>query len=199
MKNYLVLIFLLLYVITFQTTTAQLLNPPSTLPLCDLTLYPEPGVNCTDTDTEGGNQENPGGGGTQENPRTTQICKSILEQEGGVDQELRGSIVPCGRVVHQCDSDTTNDQCEFNHIFVLVNNLVRNFITVIFAPLLVVVLMYIGFLFIKDQAAAKVKAKALLLRLLIGTFFVLGAWLIVRFILLSLGVVDPQLLQLFPN
>ena len=66
----------------------------------------------------------------------------------------------------------------------------RNFITVVFAPLLVLILMYIGVLFVKDQAAAKTKAKMLLSRLLIGTFFVLGAWLVVSFILNALETKD---------
>jgi hypothetical protein len=101
--------------------------------------------------------------------------------------ELETSIIPCGRQVHICYSPE-NAQCEFKHLFILVNNMARSFIVVVFAPLLTIVLMYIGFLFIKDQAGAKVKAKALLLRVLIGTFFVLGAWLVVNFILSALNV-----------
>ena len=81
-------------------------------------------------------------------------------------------------------------ECDFSHLFVLVNNMARSFITLVFAPLLTITLMYIGFLFIKDQAAAKTKAKMLLSRLLIGTFFVLGAWLIVNFILSALETTD---------
>lgn len=129
--------------------------------------------------------------------RSKKICAEIEKQEGGLAAEINASIVPCGRVVHQCDEDQTNNQCEFKHIFILVDNLARNFITVVFAPLIVGILVYIGFLFIKDQASAKVKAKALLLRVLTGTFFVLGAWLIVRFILVSLQVSDSQLLNIF--
>lgn len=134
-----------------------------------------------------------------QNPAVSNVCKEIAAQEGGIQRELERSIVPCGRAVHQCTPDNkTNinilgdDECEFRHLFVLVNNLVESFITNIFAPMLVIILMYIGFLFIKEQAAAKVKAKALLLRVIVGTFFVLGAWLIVNFLLSSLGV-DSQI------
>lgn len=133
-----------------------------------------------------------------QDPRVANVCKEIAAQEGGIQRELERSIVPCGRAVHQCTPDTGNintlgdDQCEFRHLFVLVNNLVSSFITNIFAPMLVIILMYIGFLFIKEQAAAKAKAKALLLRVIVGTFFVLGAWLVVNFLLSSLGV-DSQI------
>ena len=110
-------------------------------------------------------------------------CSSIEQSE------LESSIVPCGRKVHIC-YDEANANCEFKHLFVLVNNLARSFIFVVFAPLLTITLMYIGFLFIKEQAAAKAKAKALLWRVLVGTFFVLGSWLIVNFVLNALEATD---------
>lgn len=128
----------------------------------------------------GGNDEGNEGTGGNTKPG---YCASI-----SID-ELDSSIIPCGRKVHICYAEE-DANCEFKHLFVLVNNMARNFIMVVFAPLLVIVLMYIGFLFIKDQAQAKVKAKMLLSRLLIGTFFVLGAWLIVNFILNSLEVTE---------
>ncbi|MFZ2151848.1 MAG: pilin [Minisyncoccia bacterium] len=122
------------------------------------------------------------------NETNEKICAQIAAQPGGIQKELDDSIVPCGRAVHQClEAPRGNEQCEFRHLFVLVNNLVSNFITKIFAPLLVIVLMYIGFLFIKEKAGAKTKAKMLLTRVLVGTFFVLAAWLIVNFILQALG------------
>ena len=133
-----------------------------------------------------------------QSPSVVNICKEISAQEGGIQKEIEDSIVPCGRPVHQCTVDSQNvnilgdDECEFRHLFVLVNNLVSKFITNVFGPILIIMFVYIGFLFIKEQAAAKAKAKALLLRVLIGTFFVLGAWLIVNFLLSSLGV-DSQI------
>ena len=119
------------------------------------------------------------------------ICEDIIAEVGSIQAEERSSIVPCGRAVHQCEGATPgNEQCEFRHLFILVNNIVSRFITVVFAPLLVIVLTYIGFLFIKDKAGAKTKAKELLMKVLIGTFFVLAAWLIVNFILNALGAED---------
>lgn len=128
-----------------------------------------------------GEGDAPPGGGEGDNKPS--YCSSIDQRE------LRSSIIPCGRKVHIC-YDEENAQCEFRHLFVLVNNMARNFITVVFAPLLVLILMYIGVLFVKDQAAAKTKAKMLLSRVLIGTFFVLGAWLVVSFILNALETKD---------
>lgn len=126
--------------------------------------------------------------GEVRNETNEKVCAQIAAQPGGIQKELNDSIVPCGRAVHQClEAPRGNEQCEFRHLFVLVNNLVSNFITKIFAPLLVIVLMYIGFLFIKEKAGAKTKAKMLLMRVLVGTFFVLAAWLIVNFILQALG------------
>ena len=119
--------------------------------------------------------------------RCAQLEADLTEEGITLEEELNGSIVPCGRLAHQCDSNDSNDQCGFDDLFVLVNKMVARFITVVFAPLLTIVLMYIGFLFIKEGAPARVKAKQLLFRVLIGTFFVLGAWLIINFILSALG------------
>ena len=110
-------------------------------------------------------------------------CSEITEAD-------KGDVIPCGTKWHTCNENGKNAECEFSHLFVLINNMARSFITLVFAPLLTITLMYIGFLFIKDQAAAKTKAKMLLSRLLIGTFFVLGAWLIVNFILSALETTD---------
>jgi len=173
---------------------AQALVPPP-LPPCGPPLAPTTpcavvpigtvqivgnGGNIDPVSGNGGNIDPVSAGGG--NVRQSKICDSIKAQEGGVDAELEGSIVPCGRAAHQCDGDPSNDQCQFSHLFILVNNLVKNFITVVFAPLVVIMITYIGFLFIKEQAGAKAKAKQLLWRLLVGTFFVLAAWLIVNFI-----------------
>jgi len=137
-----------------------------------------------DTVDLGGDEDNGGNGGNDDvvGEKPT-YCSSIDRAE------LDSSIVPCGRKVHIC-YDEVNANCEFKHLFVLVNNLARSFIFVVFAPLLTITLMYIGFLFIKEQAAAKAKAKALLWRVLVGTFFVLGSWLIVNFVLDALDASD---------
>ena len=131
---------------------------------------------------QGTNEPPIDGNGDNQNQRNKKICKSIEEQEGGLKAELERSIVPCGRAAHQCDADKNNDECQFEHIFILVNNLTSRFISTVFAPLVVIMLVYIGFLFIKEQAAAKAKAKQLLWRLVVGTFFVLAAWLVVNLI-----------------
>lgn len=181
MKTFALSIF---FTLSFILNAHAQANPSQPLPPCSPPLAP--GTPCTPRpsviqpiDYTGGaideNKEN--------NVRQSKICDSIEAQEGGLDAELEGSIVPCGRVAHQCnDGDPSNDQCQFNHLFILVNNLVKSFITVVFAPLVVIMITYIGFLFIKEQAGAKVKAKQLLWRLIVGTFFVLAAWLIVNFI-----------------
>jgi hypothetical protein len=52
-----------------------------------------------------------------------------------------------------------------------------------------------GFLFVvKDQAEARTKAKKILWNIVIGTFFVLGAWLIVNIIVSAL--VDPSVVDI---
>jgi len=184
MKTFALTIF---FTLSFISNTYAQTNPSQPLPPCGPPLAP--GTPCTPRpdviqpiDNTGGVNVDPVDENKENNVRQSKICDSIEAQEGGVDAELEGSIVPCGRVAHQCDSDPSNDQCQFNHLFTLVNNLVKSFITVVFAPLVVIMITYIGFLFIKEQAGAKAKAKELLWRLIVGTFFVLAAWLIVNFI-----------------
>jgi hypothetical protein len=136
----------------------------------------------TDPGTEGDPITDPG---LEE--RCAQLEADLAEEGSTLEKDLNDSIVPCGRLAHQCDDDESNDQCKFDDIFTLINRMTTRFITVVFAPLLTIVLMYIGFLFIKEGAPARIKAKQLLFRVLIGTFFVLGAWLIINFILSALG------------
>ena len=176
------------------TVEGQLLpcgpTTPDTSPCLNLdgTTRPATSPGGGQQDPPGGGQEDPPGGGDPAEANRIKNCEDIIAEMGSIQAEEEASIVPCGRAVHQCEGATPgNEQCEFKHLFVLVNNLVKNFITKVFAPLLVIVLTYVGFLFIRDKAAAKTKAKELLMKVLIGTFFVLAAWLIVNFILNALG------------
>ena len=84
-------------------------------------------------------------------------------------------IVPCGTDAHK-------DPCTFKDLPILLKNLLNVFIVYIYAPLASLTVMYMGLLFVREQAQAKQKAKKILWNLVIGTFFVLGAWVIVNFV-----------------
>lgn len=108
----------------------------------------------------------------------------VVTSAANIDANM--DIVPCGH--------GTNDQCGFGDLLTLVNNFIGYFIKFVFAPLVSLTLVYIGFLFIRDKADAKTEAKKLLMRVVIGSFIVLAAWLIVNYVVnqfVSPDIVNP--------
>lgn len=93
------------------------------------------------------------------------------------------NIVPCGTTSHP-------EPCQFKDLIALVNNFISYFIAFVYVPFVSLTIIYIGFLFVKDQAAAKTKAKKILWNVVIGTILVLGAWILVNFVVKTF--IDPS-------
>ena len=79
--------------------------------------------------------------------------------------------------------------CNFNHVITLINTVIHFLLFVIATPLISLVLIYTGFLFIRagDSSELRTKAKKIFFNAIIGYVIALSAWLIVNTILGSLG------------
>lgn len=76
--------------------------------------------------------------------------------------------------------ETVATECKYEHLFVLVKNLVNDMI-VLSTFLFVFLLIYIAFLFLSSQGSesARTKAKDILWKVMWGYIWILGAWLVV--------------------
>lgn len=88
--------------------------------------------------------------------------------------------IPCGK---------GGDMCNFNDIFILINNLIKFFLSNILLPIIIVFILYIGFLLLTSggKPDARSKAKTIAKNILIGLAMILGAWLIVFTIFKAFG------------
>ncbi len=85
-------------------------------------------------------------------------------------------LIPCGQ-----DDDT----CRFRDFAVLIQQVISFLAFYIAAPLATLAIMYAGFKYLTsmDKPGPREEAKKILQNVLIGFFFVLGAWLIIDTIL----------------
>lgn len=106
-----------------------------------------------------------------------------IDAEEVKDDVAVGSLVPC------------TDNCGFDDVFVLLNNVLKFIITTLLIPIFVIMIMYIGFKYLTSQGnpAMHLKFKKMLWHIFIGLVIILSAWLIVRTILTSLGYTDGLL------
>ena len=101
------------------------------------------------------------------------------------------SIVPECNTVSSNGSITYDGMCHFPDLITLIDNLLDVFIWAT-VPLATILFAWIGWIFVteSDKAGARNKAKAKLMSLLKGMFFVLAAWVIVKVIVSGFGVKD---------
>lgn len=101
---------------------------------------------------------------------------------------LAAGLVPC---------DGVTVACGFSQLVDLVQNVLK-YILYMVAPLSAIMFAYAGFLYMFSQGgeANKTKAKNIFLYVGIGLVFVLGAWLIVKLILVGLGAEGTSYLNL---
>lgn len=90
---------------------------------------------------------------------------------------------------------TPTDPCRFADFMALVQRMI-NFILILMLPICAIIFAYIGFLFLTSGGSSetKSKAKGILLKTVIGLILVLAAWLIVKTIVVSLGLVPDAIL-----
>ncbi len=82
------------------------------------------------------------------------------------------------------------EMCNFNDIFVLINNGIKFFLTTVLAPLMILLISYSGWLFMTSgsNAERRTQAKNIFKKMIIGLAMVLFAWTIVYLIFKAFGV-----------
>lgn len=107
-----------------------------------------------------------------------------------------GGLVPCGQ---DGPLDAAGRQaCGFEQVMILIGRLIR-FLIFYVAPIIVVVtLLWGGFLILTSGGSAEqvTKAKGMFWKAIVGLVIAMAAWLIVRFVLVQLGV-DENVFPVF--
>lgn len=109
-------------------------------------------------------------------------CFSASAEEVA-DDVAEGSLVPC------------TNKCGLRDVFVLLNNVLKFVISKLLIPLFVVMIMFIGYQYLMAQGrpGMHAKLKKMLWHMVIGLVLILGAWLIVKTLLSSIGYSDGLL------
>lgn len=110
-------------------------------------------------------------------------------------------IVPdCGQVVTTTDPATGKEvstmatPCNFEFFMQLINNIIKFLLTVLAVPLVALIIMYTGYLYITagGNASQTEKAKGIMFKVIIGFVIALAAWLIINTIVTSFNL-DPTI------
>jgi hypothetical protein len=99
------------------------------------------------------------------------------------------SLVTCG--------NTADDPCGFADLIILVKDLLA-YVLVIAAPLASIMFAYAGFIYMTSQGNTSKRAQAnqIFTNVGIGLFFIAGAWLIVKAVIVGLGADSTSYLDL---
>lgn len=107
--------------------------------------------------------------------------------------ELSGENIEEGFT--QCGYGETYD-CDFNQLLATIDRIIKFMIYIIVLPLAAILFAWSGIKLIiareKSKAGAMSDAKAMFGRVFLGLVFALGAWVIVKFILVILGYTDAS-------
>jgi hypothetical protein len=110
-------------------------------------------------------------------------------------------IVPdCGQVVTTTDPVTGKDvstmatPCNFEFFMQLINNIIKFLLVVMAVPIVALIIMYTGYLYITagGNASQTEKAKGIMFKVVIGFVIALAAWLIINTIITSFNL-DPTI------
>lgn len=107
-----------------------------------------------------------------------------------------GGVVPdCGKVETKIGADgkevtTMTNPCTFKDLVELINNVIKFLLFNIATPLIALILMYTGYLYLTagGSSGQTEKVRHILFNAVIGYIVALAAWLIVKTILSSLNV-----------
>jgi len=93
-----------------------------------------------------------------------------------------------GPIVPQNCGKAGQPSCNFSHLIQLANSII-NFLIRISSFLAAIAFTYVGWLYVTSggDSGKKSEAKGILMKVVFGFVLVLGAWLIVKLILTSLG------------
>jgi hypothetical protein len=133
---------------------------------------------------------------------STIIYNSTLKVEAAttstpaVTSTPNSGIVPdCGKVVTTIGADgketsVMNNPCTFTDLVQLLNNVIKFLLFSIATPLIALILMYTGYLYLTagGSSGQTEKVRHILFNAVIGYVVALAAWLIVKTILSSLNV-----------
>ena len=127
---------------------------------------------------------------TPTNPGSTSNNSPMYGADDDTDFDGPGfasSLVKC--------NGTPTDPCRFEDFMALVQRMI-NFILILMLPICAIIFAYIGFLFLTSggNSETKSKAKGILMNVVKGIILVLAAWLIVKTIVVSLGLVPDAIL-----
>lgn len=98
-----------------------------------------------------------------------------------------GGLVPCGSDVQ----GPAHHECGFTDLIVLLQNVIGFVLFYLTIPIATMIILWSGVQLLipgEKQAAALQDAKRRLWKVIVGIFFMLAAWLLVKFLLTSLGV-----------
>ncbi len=99
------------------------------------------------------------------------------------------NLVPCGdSVVDGNGVSSIPDPCGFDDVILLFNIVIDFVTTVILLPVIAVLSIWIGFTYLTaGSEAGKKKAKASFTSLVYGILAILGAWVLVKAVMIGLG------------
>lgn len=98
-------------------------------------------------------------------------------------------VTVSGDVGIPCAKGTAN-MCGFNDVFVLINNLIKFFLTTVLLPLMIIMISYAGWLFMTSGSnpGKRSQAKEIFKKMGIGLALILFAWSIVYLVFRAFGV-----------
>lgn len=110
-----------------------------------------------------------------------------------------GIVPDCGKVVTTMGADgketsVMTNPCTFNDLIQLIKNVIQFLLFSIATPLIALILMYTGYLYLTagGSSSQTEKVRHILFNAVIGYVVALAAWLIVKTILSSLNI-DPTI------
>lgn len=108
---------------------------------------------------------------------------------GSIHLAQAANLVPCGdSVVDGNGVSTIPNPCGFDDVIMLFNIVIDFVTTVILLPIIAILSIWVGFTYLTaGSAAGKTKAKASFKALAFGILAILGAWVLVKAIMIGLG------------
>lgn len=97
----------------------------------------------------------------------------------------QSSIIPCGFDTDGSGTVSGAEQCTFDNLITLAQNVINFLIFMIAAPIAAVMFAYAGFLMVTNQGNESQvnQAKGIFTNVLIGFVIALAAWLLVNYVL----------------
>jgi hypothetical protein len=137
-----------------------------------------------------GSQNNGGGNGTQGSGTAGTINVNMTGTFGpsGVEEELQAGFTQCGY--------GQNYDCDFNAALATIDRIIKFLLYIIVLPVAAILFAWAGIKLIvaraKGKAGAMSEAKELIGRVVVGLIIAMGAWILIKFVLVILGYTDAS-------